>query len=295
MFAFGVADVCHLPLADGAVDLVFGSPPYCDARTYGIDAQRNCGDWVDWMVLATREALRVSRGAVVWIAGGVTRKRNYQPAVEGLMYEWWRQGGSMYRPCCWVKVGIPGSGGDDWFRSDWEFAVCFKRPGRLPWSDNRAMGHPPKYGVGGELSHRMRDGAKVNQCGARGSHIGRDRHGRPKPIQAPSHEHVTVGGGRRPLPAVANPGNVLRIPVGGGHMGDTRAHKNEACFPERLAEFFVRSLCPPNGIVLDPFSGSGTSVAVAAKCGRRALGFDLRPSQGVAGRERVDGSQAALF
>jgi hypothetical protein len=34
-----VGDAVRLPLADQSVDFVFGSPPYCDARTYGIDAQ----------------------------------------------------------------------------------------------------------------------------------------------------------------------------------------------------------------------------------------------------------------
>ena len=33
------ADALHLPLADKSVDLVLGSPPYCDARTYGIGAK----------------------------------------------------------------------------------------------------------------------------------------------------------------------------------------------------------------------------------------------------------------
>lgn len=35
-------DAAMIPLADHSVDLIFGSPPYCDARTYGIGAQRGC-------------------------------------------------------------------------------------------------------------------------------------------------------------------------------------------------------------------------------------------------------------
>lgn len=83
------ADATSLPLEDQSVDLVVGSPPYCDARTYGIGAQRDAREWVDWMLLVTAEALRVSRGAVVWIVGGITRDRTYWPAVEGLA---WRSG-----------------------------------------------------------------------------------------------------------------------------------------------------------------------------------------------------------
>ena len=155
-------DALRLPLPDRSVDLVFGSPPYCDARTYGIGAQRDCQAWVDWMLDVTAEALRVSRGAVVWVAAGVTRDRTYWPACEGLMWKWWCLGGSMYRPCYWHRVGVQGSGGNQWFRSDIENVMCFKRDGELPWSDNTAMGNAPKYGLGGKMTNRTKNGKRVN-------------------------------------------------------------------------------------------------------------------------------------
>ena len=62
-------------------------------------------------------------------------------------------------------------------------------------------------------------------------------------------------------------------------MGSKIAHENEAPFPERLAEFFVRSFCTPLGIVVDPFSGSGTTAAVARKWGRNWIAIDVRQSQ----------------
>lgn len=135
-YSFFQADATHIPLADKSVDLVFGSPPYCDGRTYGIDAQRGCIEWVEWMIQVTLEAQRVCRGPVLWVAAGVTRKRNYWPACEGLMWEWWKRGGDcqLYRPCFWHRVGIPGSGGKDWFRADVEYVLCFKGPGELAWA-----------------------------------------------------------------------------------------------------------------------------------------------------------------
>ena len=30
------------------------------------------------------------------------------------------------------------------------------REGKLPWSDNTACGHPPKWAPGGEMSHRLK-------------------------------------------------------------------------------------------------------------------------------------------
>ena len=62
-------------------------------------------------------------------------------------------------------------------------------------------------------------------------------------------------------------------------LGHPIAHENEAPFPEKLAEFFIRSFCPPGGVVLDPFVGSGTTPAVAVMHGRNAIGIDIRQDQ----------------
>ena len=270
-------------LPERSVDLVFGSPPYCDARTYGIGVSFNSEQWVEWMLRVSEEALRVCKGPVLWVAAGVTRDRCYWPAVEGLMWEWYKRGGEhhLYRPCAWVKNGIPGSGGDDWFRADWEYVVCLKRPGRLPWSDNTAMGHVPKYAPGGEMSHRLRDGSRRNKWWMVAGVRTRKNRGVVSYIPKHRTRHVRVGGGAhdRHIVSIANPGNVIRANVGGGILGDDEAHENEAPFPEKLAEFFVRSLCPPGGIVLDPFVGSGTTIKVARQFGRTGVGIDVRESQ----------------
>jgi DNA modification methylase len=96
-------------------------------------------------------------------------------------------------------------------------------------------------------------------------------------------------------PAIANPGNVIKVNVGGGLMGDSRSHENEAPFPEDLAEFFVRSLCPPDGLACDIFSGSGTTAAVAIKTGRRFIGCDIRQSQVDLTKRRIAEVQTELF
>ena len=69
-------------------------------------------------------------------------------------------------------------------------------------------------------------------------------------------------------------------------MGSKLAHENEAPFPETLAEFFVRSCCPAGGIVCDPFSGSGTTIATAVKNGRNWVGIDVRASQVMLSEQR---------
>lgn len=293
------SDAGKLPLADQSVDLIFGSPPYCDARTYGINAQRGCAQWIDWMLGVTREACRVSRGLVLWVCAGVTRDHCYWPACEGLLHEWWKQGGQCWRPVYWHRVGIPGSGGKQWLASRIEYVLAFKgTAGVLPWADNTANGSPPKWGPGGELSYRDKAGRRVNNLGEIVKQDTHARHHGGKRVGgAPRFGmRVTMGtgptGGQLPnretaFPFKANPGNLIDVPVGGGKLGHPLAHENEAPFPLKLAEWFVRGWCPPGGTVCDPFSGSGTTAHAAFNLGRTAHCFDLRLSQVFLGRKRM--------
>lgn len=49
-----------------------------------------------------------------------------------------------------------------------------------------------------------------------------------------------------------------------------------APFPLALAERCIRCGTPPGGVVLDPFAGSGTSLAAALRLGRSAIGVELK-------------------
>lgn len=48
-----------------------------------------------------------------------------------------------------------------------------------------------------------------------------------------------------------------------------------APYPEKLIEIPIKACCPVNGIVLDPFMGSGTTAVVARKLNRNYIGFEL--------------------
>ena len=50
---------------------------------------------------------------------------------------------------------------------------------------------------------------------------------------------------------------------------------HSATFPIDLIRPRILSSCPPGGIVLDPFCGSGRAIAEALRTSRRAIGFDL--------------------
>lgn len=45
--------------------------------------------------------------------------------------------------------------------------------------------------------------------------------------------------------------------------------------PEGIVEPLISYSCPPGGIVLDPFMGSGTTLVVAKATGRRAVGIEV--------------------
>jgi DNA modification methylase len=55
------------------------------------------------------------------------------------------------------------------------------------------------------------------------------------------------------------------------------AEAHFATFPEELPRRCIAAGCPEDGIVLDPFMGSGTVALVARRLGRRSIGIELNP------------------
>ncbi len=58
--------------------------------------------------------------------------------------------------------------------------------------------------------------------------------------------------------------------------------------PEQLLGRIIRACSNPGDTVLDPFGGSGTTLAVAKKLGRRFLGFELSPEYAANIEKRLD-------
>jgi hypothetical protein len=247
-----------------SVDLVPTSPPYPNARTYGIDFGL-CGQaWVDWMVEVVKQCSRVCRGLIAIVCDGKTDDCRLSATPALLMADLHRAGFTLRRPCIYHRVGIPGSGGPDWFRADTEFIICVAPPGPLPWSDNTACGDAPLYEPGEAMSYRRKNGSR--KTGTRNTQDG-------LPYTPPD---------------VANPGSLISCPVGGGRTGSPHAHKNKAPFPEALVERLILSFCRPGGTVLDPFCGSGTTIAVAHRYHRHGIGIDLQENQIALSRRRLE-------
>ncbi len=65
--------------------------------------------------------------------------------------------------------------------------------------------------------------------------------------------------------------------------------KHFAPYPEDLCRIPVLATCPPKGIVLDPFCGTGTTMLAAGLAGRRSVGIDLGIDYIKLARERCSG------
>ena len=60
-----------------------------------------------------------------------------------------------------------------------------------------------------------------------------------------------------------------------------------AVYPPKLIEPCVLAGCPENGVVLDPFSGSGTTGVVAMNNERNYIGIELNPEFAELSHERI--------
>lgn len=83
------------------------------------------------------------------------------------------------------------------------------------------------------------------------------------PIRQPPHRGTNPG---------KNPGDVWSIPT------RPQRHGHPAAFPIELPLRCIAAGCPPGGVVLDPFSGTGTTGLAARRLHRRYIGIDLNPA-----------------
>ena len=67
-----------------------------------------------------------------------------------------------------------------------------------------------------------------------------------------------------------------------------------ATFPIKLPELCIKAGCPHGGLVLDPFSGAGTTGLVALRLGRDYLGIELNPAYVEMSQQRIK-DDAPLF
>lgn len=80
----------------------------------------------------------------------------------------------------------------------------------------------------------------------------------------------------KPVPDFSPRNNIWKYNIGKGfNSKDKESHEHPAIFPEQLAEDHILSWSNEGDIILDPFSGSGTTCKMAKKNNRTFVGIDI--------------------
>ncbi|MBI4798514.1 MAG: site-specific DNA-methyltransferase [Desulfarculus sp.] len=252
----------RLPRA--SVDLFFTSPPYADARAYSRIHPDSYKDWFLPFAGAMFEATSPSGSLVLNIKNRVANsgplKGQRHPYVYELVLALQHIGWRWIETYIWAKPNaVPGRFGPR-TKDSFEYVYHFAR-GAKPYFDLNAVRVPYKADPA-EIARRKLDrlGRRNTQAG-----FGRDR-----------TKTYLLGG--------ADPGNVVSVPQ---TYNQYKGVAHTAAMPEGLAEFFVKVASPRGGIVIDPFAGSGTTMVVARRLGRRAGGFEIHEHFIEVARQRI--------
>ena len=92
----------------------------------------------------------------------------------------------------------------------------------------------------------------------------------------------------KPHPNGKNPGDVWEISL------ERVKEAHFAIFPTELPHRIIKAFCPPKGIVLDPFAGSGTTGRAARLLNRKSILIDINPEYKKIIEKRCDISTAKL-
>lgn len=94
-------------------------------------------------------------------------------------------------------------------------------------------------------------------------------------------------------PLGKNPGDVWEIPNVKAHHIEKTLHPCQ--FPVALAQRIIRALCPPQGIVLDPFMGVGSTGAASMIEKRNFKGIEIKKEYYDIAERRIKDAQKGLL
>ena len=89
-----------------------------------------------------------------------------------------------------------------------------------------------------------------------------------------------------PNPLGAKPRDVIEIPTTCNGMGEKTPHPTQK--PESLLRKIILASSNKDSIILDPFSGSGTTLVAAEQLGRKWLGCDMSAEYNSWAISRID-------
>ncbi|MDO3679812.1 DNA-methyltransferase [Paenibacillus ehimensis] len=247
------------------IDLVLTSPPYADQRDYGSDDSLISPDqYVQWFAPKAQEIHRVLKengSFVLNISDKVVNGYQHLFVFELVLFLCKDIGFHLVRDYIWYNPATPPNvfsrGGYGRTKKSHEYCFWFSKGPE--WTFNLDPIRKP-YG---------KDMLKYLQGKGKGD---RNRNTRPSTHNFDCEKVWNDNGG-------SDPGSVIEI--GNTNSNDVfaklckeRGISHPARFPEKLAEFFILSGTDEGDIVLDPFSGSGTTAISAARNNRRWIGID---------------------
>ena len=237
-------------MPEGSVDLIVTSPPYADARqrTYG---GVKPADYVDWFAPRAAQMLRVLKPTGSFVLNIKEKALNGErhTYVLDLILHLKRETGFRWvEEYIWHKTtAAPGK----WkyrFRDAWERVLHFAKTRDVKMNQEAVM-----VPTGNWTKARLKNMSDTDLS---------------------RHESATRSGVGRRISAwqgrpMAYPSNVLHASPVAHNTG------HSAPFPEWLPEFFIKLFTDPGDMVVDPFAGSGTTLRVAVRLGRRATGIEI--------------------
>ena len=236
-------------LTTHSVDLVFADPPYNIGKA-DWDVFESQQTYIDWSLAWIKEASRVLKpNGSLYVCG-------FSEILADLKY----LAASNFDSCRWLVWHYKNKAnlGNDWGRSH-ESILHLRRSSafklrvdsvRIPYGN-----HTLKY-----PAHPQ---APTSNFG----------NGEPRPLWTPN-------------PLGAKPKDVIELPTTCNGMGETTPHPTQK--PEELLRKLILAASDAGNLVVDPFSGSGTSLVVAEQLGRKWLGCDNNPKYNQWAIQRIE-------
>ena len=268
-------------IPDATVDTIVTSPPYYKQRNYGLPSQIGNEDtphsYVERLVTVFGECRRVlADTGTLWLNVGDKYDNGQLLGLPWrLAFALQEEGWILRSDVIWQKPNAMPSSVKSRPTTDHEYVFLFSKSPRY-YYDADAIREPH---VTFTEQSKMKGGR--NHFNKRGGTPERGKNGGNPNLHNARWDQAFHPQGR-------NRRTVWRIPL----SKFPKAHF--AVFPEGLVELCVKAGSRAGGLVLDPFSGSGTTALVARRFGRNYIGIDCNPDYCKMAEERL-GNQLTLI